>query len=86
MIGNTYLDSPFPMTLRIFDCVTFAHVLDPGRDKLSPRARKSVFLGYSCTQKGYRCYHPEFRRYFVSADVMFFESTSYFIQQSWSVF
>lgn len=54
------------------------HVVDPGHDKLSPRARKCVFLGYSRTQKGYRCYHPESRRFFVSADVTFFESTSYF--------
>lgn len=69
---------PFSLIPRVFGCVAFVHVLDPGRDKLSPRARKCVFLGYSRTQKGYRCYHPESRRYFVSVDVIFFESTSYF--------
>ena len=45
--------SPFPLPPRIFGCVAFVHVLDPGLDKLSPRARKCVFLGYSRTQKGY---------------------------------
>ena len=37
-----------------------------------------VFLGYSHTKKGHHCYHPESRRFFVSADVTFFESTAYF--------
>ena len=32
-----------------------------------------MFLGYSCTQKRYKCYCPE-RKYFIfSADVIFFE-------------
>ena len=70
--------APFSLTPRVFDCVAFVHVLDPGRDKLSPRARKCIFLGYSRTHKGYRCYSPESRRYFVSVDVPFFESTPFF--------
>jgi hypothetical protein len=70
--------APFSLTPCVFGCVAFLHVLDPGRDKLSPRARKCIFLGYSRTQKGYRCYSPESCRYFVSADVTFFESTSFF--------
>ena len=43
--------SLFPLSPRIFGCVAFVHVLNPGLDKLSPRARKCVFLGYSRTQK-----------------------------------
>ena len=70
--------SPFPLTPRVFGCVAFVHILDPGQDKLSPRSRKGVFLGYSQTQKGYRCYSPDSRRYFVSADVTFFEYASFF--------
>uniref|UniRef100_A0A2N9F358 Uncharacterized protein n=1 Tax=Fagus sylvatica TaxID=28930 RepID=A0A2N9F358_FAGSY len=70
--------APFSLTSRVFGCVAFVHVLDPGRDKLSPRSRKCIFLGYSRTQKGYRCYSPESHRYFVSTDVTFFESTSLF--------
>ena len=35
-------------------------------------------MGYSRTQKGYKCSNPQSRRYVVSADVTFFESMSFF--------
>ncbi|RVX13353.1 Retrovirus-related Pol polyprotein from transposon RE1 [Vitis vinifera] len=47
-------------------------------DKLSARATKCIFLGYSRLQKGYRCYSSETHRYFLSADVTFFEDSSFF--------
>ena len=43
---------------RIFGCVAFVHVHNQNRGKLDPRALKCVFVGYSSTQKGYKCYHP----------------------------
>jgi hypothetical protein len=67
----------FPLTLHVFGCVAFVHVLDCHQDKLAPRAHKCVFLGYSRT-KGYSCYSSESRRHFVSVDVTFFEPTSFF--------
>ena len=39
---------------------------------------KCVFLGYSCLQRGYRCYSPDTHRYFVYIDVTFFENSSMF--------
>jgi hypothetical protein len=45
----------------------------PGVGKLDPRAIKSVFVGYSATQKGYVCWSPIERRLFVSMDVIFRE-------------
>ncbi|KOM48678.1 hypothetical protein LR48_Vigan07g238200 [Vigna angularis] len=52
--------------------------MSPGLDKLSARAIKCVFLGYSRLQKGYRCHSPETKKYFMSANVTFFEQTPYF--------
>ena len=39
---------------------------------------KCIFVGYSRVQIGYRCYCPPLRRYFVSTDVTFFETTPIF--------
>ncbi|RVW74545.1 Retrovirus-related Pol polyprotein from transposon TNT 1-94 [Vitis vinifera] len=47
-------------------------------DKLSAKATKCIFLGYSRLQKGYRCYSPDTHRYFLSVDVTFFEDSPFF--------
>ena len=65
--------SLFSLILRVFGCVAFVQDLSPGLDKLSLRSIKCIFVGYSRTQRGSRCFHPPTRRYFVSADVTFFE-------------
>ena len=57
----------------VFGCVCFVHILTPEQDKLSAKAMKCVFLGYSRLQRGYRCYSPDINRYFISTDVTFFE-------------
>ncbi|KAL8138895.1 hypothetical protein V2J09_004896 [Rumex salicifolius] len=41
--------------------------------KLDPRAVKCIFVGYSSSQKGYKCWCPIERRLFVSMDVTFRE-------------
>ena len=63
---------------RVFDCTCFVHILTPGQDKLSAKATKCIFLGYSRLQKDYRCYSPQTHRYFLSADVTFFENSPFF--------
>jgi hypothetical protein len=62
---------------KFFGCVCFVYIHGPARSKLDPRSLKCVFVGYSSTQKGYKCYHPPSRKYFVSMDVTFFEQQSY---------
>ena len=68
----------FYLPPRVFGCVCFVHILTPGQDKLSAKATKCVFLGYSRLQRGYRCYSPDINRYFISVDVTFFEDSSFF--------
>ncbi|RVW42968.1 Retrovirus-related Pol polyprotein from transposon RE2 [Vitis vinifera] len=70
---------------RVFGCTCFVHILTPGQDKLSAKAMKCLFLGYSRLQKGYRCYSLETHRYFISADVTFFEDSSFFSTTSESL-
>ena len=62
----------------VFGCVCFVHILTPGQDKLSAKAMKYVFLGYSWLQRGYRCYSPYTHRYFISVDFTVFENSSMF--------
>ena len=62
----------------VFGCVCFAHILTPGQDKLLAKATKCVLLDYSRLQRGYRCCSPDTHRYFVSADVTFFDNCSMF--------
>ncbi|XP_055814269.1 uncharacterized protein LOC129883678 [Solanum dulcamara] len=58
--------------LRVFGCLCFASVL-PRVDKFAPRAKKTVLMGYSETQKGYRLLDLESNLFLVSRDVTFME-------------
>ncbi|RVW38645.1 Retrovirus-related Pol polyprotein from transposon RE1 [Vitis vinifera] len=63
---------------RVFGCTCFVHTLTLGEDKLSAKATKCIFLGYSRLQKAYRCYSLDTHPYFLSADVTFFEDSPFF--------
>ena len=64
--------------LKVFGCTCFVHLLATHRDKLDPRVIKCVFMGYSTTQKGYKCYDLVLQKLHVSRDVKFLEDTKYF--------
>ena len=62
----------------MFGCVAFVQNLTPNLDKLASRSIRCVFVGYFCTQRGYRCFIPSTRKYIVSANVIFFETQCFF--------
>ena len=63
---------------RIFGYVSFVHIHSQNRRKLDPRALKCIFVGYSSTQKRYKCYHLPSKKFYVSVDITFNEQESYF--------
>lgn len=73
---------PLPTVLmlppRVFGCVVYVHLHKNQRTKLDPCALRCLFLGYAVRQKGYRCYDPSTRRIYVTMDVTFVESETYF--------
>ena len=59
----------------VFGCVSCVYTHRMAVDKRSPKAIKAVFVGYLNTPKGYRCYHPSSRNFFVTKNVVFDEHT-----------
>ncbi|CAN6459492.1 unnamed protein product [Victoria cruziana] len=62
--------------MKVFGCKCF--VLNDKNDKLSSKAIECVFIGYSETQKGYRCYDPKRDKVYVSRNVVFLEKENGF--------
>ncbi|XP_070055040.1 uncharacterized protein [Nicotiana tomentosiformis] len=58
--------------LRVIGCLCYASNL-PRYDKLAPRTRKTVLMGYSETQKGYELFDLDTKTFFISRDVSFRE-------------
>jgi hypothetical protein len=55
------------------------HILKEKRKKLDAKAEKCILVGYSDEQKGYKCYNPQNKQACVSRDVMFDETTSWYL-------
>ena len=77
------LSSEFPhvslktnLPTKIFGCVVYAHVHNAG--KLDHPSLNCIFLGYSTTQKRYKCYHPTSRKILVTADAKFDEMKMFY--------
>ena len=65
----------FPLMSLVVFVLSIFLLLD--KTSFQPKLR-NVFLGYSWLQRGYHCYSLDTRRYFVSADVTFFENSFMF--------
>ena len=63
---------------RMFGCVAFVHIYALQGTEFDPCVLKCIFFGYSPTKKGYKCYHPASKRFFVTMDVSFNEKATFF--------
>ena len=54
------------------------HILNEKRKKLDPESEKCILVGYSLEQKGYKFFNPFTWKVYVSRDVVFDESTSWY--------
>ena len=62
--------------LRVFGCDAYAHIPKDERGKFESKSRKSIFVGYGESVKGYRIYDPNRARVLYSRNVLFNEKRS----------
>lgn len=65
-----YYKVPSLSHFRTFDCLCFGKKIIP-QHKFMSRYVKSVFMGYSSTQKGYKFFNLQTRQMYISRDVIF---------------
>lgn len=70
--------SLFSLHRKIFGCTCFVFDIRSQLTKLDPKSLKCVFLCYSHTQKGCRCFSPYLGHYLISVDIPFFEDRPFF--------
>jgi hypothetical protein len=66
---------PLVRHLRVFGSTCYALIPKEQRSKLDARSRKCIFLGYSNTTKGYHIYDETNKKFILSRDVIFLESS-----------
>lgn len=84
LLGNVspleklFKHAPDYRNLRVFGCTCYVLLPRSEYSKIDAKSVKCIFLGYSESQKGYRCYDWEGKRMRVSRNVIFFENMPYF--------
>jgi hypothetical protein len=69
---------PYVSHFIVFGCIAYVHVPDEKRSKLDPKVEKSIFIGYSLEQKGYRCFNASTWKLQVNRDVVFDEMVNWY--------
>jgi hypothetical protein len=61
--------------LRVFGSTCYALIPKEDKSKLDARSQKYIFLGYSNTTKGYHIYDEKNKKFILSRDAIFLESS-----------
>lgn len=67
-------------SLKVFGCLCFATNNQPHKDKLEPRAKPCVFLGYQSGFKASKVYDLTTEKIFMSKDIIFHEANFPFLK------
>lgn len=62
---------------KVFGCATFVHLFHT--QKFDMRVLRCMFVGYFSSYKGYKCYHPISKKFYVSRDITSHEQELYCI-------
>jgi hypothetical protein len=68
-----FSQTPDYQFLKVFGCACFPNLRPYNSHKFSIWSKPCVFQGYSSHHKGYKCFHSETGRIFISRDVIFHE-------------
>ena len=77
---STHVSLPTMLMIppRSFGCVAFVHLHKNQCTKLDPCVVRCLLLGYVVHKKGYCCYDPTTKRTYVTMDVTFLESDTFY--------
>jgi len=65
--------------LRVWGCLAYVQIPKETRKKLDKTAQKCIFVDYTSTAQQYWLYDPVKRKFLISREVVFDESTSYYL-------
>lgn len=81
-INKLFGVEPDYSSLRTFGCACWPNLRPYNSKKLNVRTTQCVFLGYSSTHKGYKCFDRSNGRVYISRDVVFDENVFPFSQSA----
>ena len=77
-----FQQKPDVSNLRVFGCITFAHIPENQRHKLDKKALKTIFVGYPEGTKWYKLYELQSKRFLRSQNVIFHEDKFHNFEES----
>lgn len=67
--------------MKVFNCITYAHVQDVLRKTINNNTKKYMFIIYSHNTKSYKLYNPKFKKIIARKDVTFNKNLAWY----WSI-
>uniref|UniRef100_A0A6N2KT27 Reverse transcriptase domain-containing protein n=1 Tax=Salix viminalis TaxID=40686 RepID=A0A6N2KT27_SALVM len=65
---------PSYLKFKKFDCLCYPLTRPYNSNKMEPKSKACIFLGYSSTQNTYKCFDPHLQKFFISCHVLFDEN------------